>query len=317
MAKSTALVTREGGISLFIEQMQPRLAEVATEHMTPERMLKLFAAAASATPKIEECTVESLAVSLLLASQLGLEPASPLGHLYLVPYGKTCTPIIGYKGMLELIRRTGEVKRINAQVFYRQEVESGAINLSIEPPSVTHEFTGEPYSVDDVAGSYCIVETKDGAKYMEICTRAEIDARRSRSAASSTGPWETDFRAMARKCAVRKLFGGGTVPISAEKMTLVSTAMERDGDSNDAPRMTTAQQRMAKFTIPTTGKVIEVESREVDHYEALQQMAADAGAMDMLDAAIDDAGYADMPPDDFTSLVVDSVMVKLEGMTGT
>jgi recombination protein RecT len=233
-------------------------------------MLKIFEASANANPSLLKCTTESLAASLLLASQLGLEPASPLGHLYLVPYGTKCTPIIGYKGMLELIRRTGEVSRINAQVFYRQELESGAVQISIEPPDVVHQFSGEAYGIEDVAGSYCVVDAKDGARYVEICTRPEIDARRGRSAASGDGPWETDFRAMARKCAIRKLFGGGTVPISAEKMATVSLAMEGDGDSGErAPRMTRAQVNMSRFTIPATGEVIEAESREVEPDDTL------------------------------------------------
>jgi recombination protein RecT len=297
--------------------MKPRLAEVATDHMTPERMLKLFAAATSASPKLKQCSIESLAASLLLASQLGLEPASPLGHLYLVPYGTKCTPIIGYKGMLELIRRTGEVSRINAQVFYRQELESGAVRISIEPPDVTHEFSGEAYGVDDVAGSYCIVEAKDGARYVEICTRPEIDARRDRSASGKDGPWETDFRAMARKCAIRKLFGGGTVPISAEKMASVSLAMEGDGDSGDkAPRMSRAQRNMSRFTIPATGEVVETEARNVSHYDHLMMMAKDAGASDAQLGTAMTALDPDWSPETMTADDVSVVMAALEAEMG-
>jgi recombination protein RecT len=251
-------------IEKFKSAMAPRLADVATEHLTPERLLRLYGAAAAGNRKLAACSVESLASSLLLCSQLGLEPSSPLGHVYLVPYGTDCTPIIGYKGMLELIRRTGVVKRINAGVFYKQELESGDFFACMEPPEIHHKWSGEKYAEDDIAGSYCVVEGKGGEFYMEICARPEIDKRRKRSKASGAGPWKSDFPAMARKCAIRKLFGGGTVPISAEKMALVSRAMAEDGDSGQQAATTRAVRSVQMFSDAVAPAPIETTAERVD-----------------------------------------------------
>jgi recombination protein RecT len=277
-------------IEQFKQSMAPRLADVATEHLTPERLLRLYGVAAANDKKLAMCSVKSLAASLLLCSQLGLEPASPLGHVYLVPYGTDCTPIIGYKGMLELIRRTGEVKRINANVFYTQQLENGDFYASMEPPEIRHRWSGETYPEEDIAGSYCVVEGMSGEFYVAICSRAEIDKRRQKSAARNSGPWETDFEPMARKCAIRKLFGGGTVPISAEKMALVSRAMEDDGDSAGRAVSTRAVRAIRMFepepeppAIETTAELVEPETdwavewrRELENYQATEEDAAKA-----------------------------------------
>jgi recombination protein RecT len=269
MTKSLEKTGKGGGkIEQFKASMAPRLADVTTDHLTPERLLRLFGAAAAGNRKLANCSIESLAASLLLCSQLGLEPASPLGHVYLVPYGSDCTPIIGYKGMLELIRRTGSVKRINAGVFYKQELKTGDFFASLEPPELRHQWSGETYQDDDIAGSYCVVEGKDGELYMEICSRAEIDKRRQRSKASASGPWQTDFAAMARKCAIRKLFGGGTVPISAEKMEMVSRAMAEDGDSGQRAATTRAIRAIQDFDPPAAAP-IETTAERVDRRQEL------------------------------------------------
>ncbi len=269
MPKKTALETADASpLEKLKQQMGPRLADVATEHLTPERLLRLFGAHAAGDQALQRCSVQSLAAALLLSSQLGLEPGGPLGHLYLVPYKTTCTPIIGYKGMLQLIRNTGEVRRINARVFYRQELDSGDIEISMEPPDVTHRWTGETYADDDIAGAYCIVEGNSGERYLETVTRREIDDRRKRSAAGNSGPWKTDFAAMARKCVVRKLFGGGTVPISAEKMGAISMAMESDGDSGNGKPLTRAARRVQMF-------------RAEDNHNATPEQVADSRAVDV------------------------------------
>jgi recombination protein RecT len=313
----TTLARRDGGLQGFIDAIQPRLAEVATDHLTPERMLKVFAAAANSNSDLMKCTVESLASSLLVASQLGLEPASPLGHLYLVPYGKKCTPIIGYKGMMELIRRTGEVKRINAQVFYQQEVDNRTVRVSLEPPSVEHQWSGETYNDKDLAGSYCVVEGMHGETYVAICSRAEIDARMKRGAAKDSGPWGSDYPAMARKSAIRKLFGGGTVPISAEKMNAISTAMALDGDSAGPRRRTASMRRVDVFAPPVVDTTAEpaLPPGDEDPRAAAVRISNELGATDeQWDQALEETGL--LGKSEWTTEESDAQVAALERILG-
>ena len=62
----------------------------------------------------------SFIAALMNAAQLGLEPNTPLGQAYLIPYKNKgileCQFQIGYKGMIDLAYRTGQVQMIQAQI---------------------------------------------------------------------------------------------------------------------------------------------------------------------------------------------------------
>lgn len=223
------------------DSLATKIRGVLPAHLTAERMAQLVLGEMARNPKIADCTTESVALAYLTCGQLGLEPSSPLGHVYLVPYGKTLTVIIGYKGLLQLARNGG-ILWAHAEVVYEDEVKAGTWEGSIMPPAIHHSWAADTDRSDaKIAAAYCVVRTKDDAQYQVILTRAEIDARRKRSKASGSGPWVTDFAAMARKCAVRALLSGGMVPLSAE----VAEGLRNDHDGPEwtAPRIveTTAE----------------------------------------------------------------------------
>jgi recombinational DNA repair protein RecT len=168
--------------------------------------------------------------------------------VYLIPFGGECTPIIGYKGMKQLIRNTGEVKFMGGSCFTQEELESGMVRIKRHPPGVEHDWSPVEYDEKNVYGAYFEVEMKDGSHYVATVTRGEIEKRRDRSKGKKNGPWKTDFAPMAIKCAVRKLFGVQDVPISVDKMTPIAEAMEADGDSgNRAVNLTRSQRSAMSF----------------------------------------------------------------------
>ena len=70
------------------------------------------------TPKLLECDAASLMGSIGQVAQLGLEVGGLLGHAYLIPYGRECQLVIGYKGLMELARRSGQIKSIEARAVF-------------------------------------------------------------------------------------------------------------------------------------------------------------------------------------------------------
>lgn len=56
---------------------------------------------------------------------------------------------------------------------------------------------------------------------MVVASKADIDARRARSKASNSGPWQTDYDAMARKTVVRML--APFLPLSVEMAAAVDS----------------------------------------------------------------------------------------------
>lgn len=207
-------------------------AELLPRHMTPERMLKLVYAAATKTPKLFQCTPASIGMCLTTCSELGLEPGDVRGHVYLIPRennkaGVTeCTLQIGYKGYAELGRRSGEISSLDAAVVYKGEVFTVARGAH---PDIKHEWVPDVDRSDSsIVAAYAIARLRDGSISFEVLTRQEIDARRARSMSRNNGPWVTDYARMARKSALRALFTGGLVPMSAE----VIRAIEVDNEDN-------------------------------------------------------------------------------------
>ncbi len=208
-------------IAAYLEKMKPTFAQVLPKHMTIDRMTRIALTTIRTNPKLLECEVPSLMAAVMQAVQLGLEPGL-LGHCYLLPFrnnktGKTDVQfIIGYKGMIDLARRSGEIQSINAHEVYENDLLDIEYGLEEKLKHVPwHVRTDETFDKPGAfKGAYMIAKFKDGGHYVHYMPKQEIDAHRSRSKTSSNGPWVTDYVEMAKKTVVRA--GWKWLPISIE-----------------------------------------------------------------------------------------------------
>lgn len=230
-----------------------RCMDVAAKHITAERLTSIVLGAFVKTPKLEQCTDESLFLALMTCAQYGLEPSGPQGHAYLIPYGSECTLILGYRGLAELARRSGEIRSMDARVIYAGEdasIEAGSdgirvrhtISLTVDRSGITPKNAAER-----LIGAYATVTTKDGATYCEFITVGQIEERRKRggSGKGSKTPWDTDYVAMARKSALRALLGGGLVPMSAEILNVVERDEPEAIDAEDVRQLSTTPRTLS------------------------------------------------------------------------
>jgi recombination protein RecT len=208
----------------LLEQARPKLAEVTPKHLTPDRLIRVAVAAAGRTPALLKCTPGSLLNSVMQAAQVGLEPGSALGESYLVPYKDTCQLIIGYRGLISLARRSGQIASIEAHIVHEKDKFLCKYGLDAK---LEHEpdWSANP---GQIVAVYAIARLKDGATQLEVMTKAQVDAIRARSKASGSGPWTTDYAEMARKTVVRRLCK--YLPLSIE----MADALAID-DASDGP----------------------------------------------------------------------------------
>lgn len=89
------------------EDFKLQVAAALPKHLTPDRFIRVALTAMLKTPKIAQCSQNSLFKVLLDCSSLGLEPDGRRAHI--IPYGNEATLIIDYKGLIELAKRSGEV----------------------------------------------------------------------------------------------------------------------------------------------------------------------------------------------------------------
>lgn len=212
------------GLAALIQKMGPEIARALPRHISPDRMARICLTALRTTPKLTECSPASFLGAVMSCAQLGLEPNTPMGQAWLIPRkgrnGMECTLQIGYQGMIDLARRSGMVASIYAYAV--REGDDFQYELGLDPKLRHVPSSAALREQQPITNVYAVAKLKDGDPIFVVLTRAQVDERRKRSAASSAGPWVTDYEAMALKTAVRVLFKWA--PKSAE----VARAIEID-----------------------------------------------------------------------------------------
>ena len=165
------------------------LSDALPQWLSIDRLLRIVFTSAMKQPKILDCTKESLLQAIMMCAQLGIEPI--LGRGYLIPYRNSvyidgawkkvleCQFMPGYQGLVDIARRSGEVKDVFASVVYKNElfnIEYGTDRKLIHKPHLGTE-PGEPI------GAYAVWELTGGVKPFEFMPLHEINKRRDRSQA--------------------------------------------------------------------------------------------------------------------------------------
>jgi recombination protein RecT len=197
----------------FQQDLASRKQAVASRlpsHIDPDRFIRIAVTAAAKNPKILDCSRDSILMSIYQACELGLEPGGALGEGYLVPYGNTCQFIPGYRGLISLARRSGQIISIEAHAVY--EVDEFVVEFGLEPKLI-HKPTLKTER-GEVTAFYAIARIVGGGIQHDYMTKADVDAIRKRSRAASSGPWVTDYNEMGKKTVIRRLFK--SLPVSVE-----------------------------------------------------------------------------------------------------
>lgn len=203
-AKSTQIVPtnkKADDIIALLTKMKPQLAIALPRHLSPERMLRIATTSIRRTPKLLACNQQSLLGAIMQAAQLGLECDGVLGHAYLVPFKDEVQLIVGYKGLIDLARRSGQLSTIYARAVHAKDQFEYAYGLT---ERLEHIPTREA-DPGDIVAVYAVARLKDGGTQFEVMTAAEVAKIRERSRAKDDGPWVTDPEEMAKKTALRRL----------------------------------------------------------------------------------------------------------------
>ncbi len=260
-----------GAIKTFRDLLERNEAAIRArlpKHIDADRMLKVALSALSKNPELLECTPQSVGMSVLQASELGLEPNGVLGEAYLVPFNnrktgkKECQFIPGYRGLISLARRSGQIISIEARVVY--ENDSFECHFGLDPV-LKHTPNWDAEETGAVKFVYAVAKIQGGGVQYEVMSRAQIDRIRSRSkgANSSYSPWNTDYDEMARKTVVRRLCK--YLPVSVEMaraLDLQAKAEIGESQADDIDGFDNVELHSTKEEIP------ELEAEPVDEVPA-------------------------------------------------
>lgn len=209
----------QGEIGQYLSGMRDRVAQVLPKHLTADRVLQMAATTIHRNPAIAKCSPASLLGSVMQASILGFPPVDALGYFYFVPYGKDVQFQIGYKGLVELARRSGKIKMVYAEVV--REGDDFTARFGLNP---TLEHTPRFDSTKPLTHVYAVCHFNDGGHNFVVLSRSDIERLRMRSPmqkGTPAGAWATDYEAMAKAKALKQL--AKYLPLNIDQAEAIAT----------------------------------------------------------------------------------------------
>jgi len=256
-------------------EMEKAIPASMKKHLTPDRITKIIISATLRQPKLLECEPASILKAAMTATSLGLECDGVLGGAYLVPYGREAQFIIGYRGLIELARRSGNIVSIEAHIVRRGD--TFRCKLGTEG-SIEHEPDWEARELGEMFCVYAVAKFKDGGHQFEVMTKAQVDAIRKSSKAGNFGPWKDHYEEMARKTAVRRL--AKYLPLSVD----VRQQIAQEDIQNEPVRVSTVGEVNAIL-----GESIDAESVQADQDLSGNDRGDESGGLSaVLDPGTDD-----------------------------
>lgn len=190
----------------LVQSMMPQIEKALPSVLTGERFGRMVLTALSSNPDLQKCTPGSFLGAMMQAAQLGVEPNTPLGQAYLIPYknhGVLETQFqLGYKGLIDLAYRSGSVVSVSAHAVHENdefEYELGLEEKLRHVPALKDR--------GNVILYYACWKGKDGGYGFAVMSVDDVKAfknKYSKAANSSYSPWSTNFDSMAKKTVLKQ-----------------------------------------------------------------------------------------------------------------
>ena len=245
-------------VGAAFEKMKGQFKNALPAHITPDRMVRVAMTAMQNTPKLLQCDRNSLYMAVLKSAQLGLEPDGVLGQAYLLPYGNKVQLIVGYKGLIDLARRSGEVSNIIAKEVCVNDDFELAWHEEV-PFRHKQDVTGNR---GDIIGFWAMARFKDGGFHFDYMTVDEVNTIRDGSQGYQSAkryakngvinsPWESNYAEMGKKTVIRRI--AKYLPMSVQRASAVE-------DMIDAGK---------KFDVSETGDIVIEHEQDENVIDAL------------------------------------------------
>lgn len=210
-------------IADMIKVLEPEIRKALPAVITPERFTRMALSAINNNPKLAECSQMSFLAVVMNAAQLGLEPNTPLGQAYLIPFQNKgileCQFQLGYKGLINLAYRNEQLQTIQAQCVYANdefEYELGLNSKLFHKPALGER--GEMVAV------YALFKLQNGGYGFEVMSKQDVDSyaqKYSKAINSSFSPWKSAYTEMAMKTVIKRVLR--YAPLKTDFLRAVAT----------------------------------------------------------------------------------------------
>ncbi len=244
----------------LVMQMMPQIQKALPSVLTGERFGRMVLTAMSTNPQLAQCTPNSFLGAMMQAAQLGVEPNTPLGQAYLIPYRNhgrlECQFQLGYKGLIDLAYRSGEITDISAHEVHENDTFEYELGLT---PKLKH--VPALHDRGPVILYYAVFHTKSGGYGFEVMSDEDIRdhmKKFSKAANSSFSPWSSNFDEMAKKTVIKRVLK--YAPIKTEFVRQI--AQDETIKTNIAENMADLPDETVTTIDEETDKVVDTETGE-------------------------------------------------------
>lgn len=193
-------------------KMQHEFAKMLPAHIPADRFCRIIVNATNRTPKLLGANRQTLWNACMQAAEDGLIPDGREGAIVPFKKGKdddgvaaggeitaVWIPMVG--GIRKLVRNSGELRDLNVQIVYEDEVERGAFIFELgDSPTLKHKRLPPPDGKVEGRAVHCcysLAWDKDGHLLVpEVMFEAELMATASRSKSYKSGPWSDPLYAL-------------------------------------------------------------------------------------------------------------------------
>lgn len=220
------LTTQKETIFSIITKSKSQFELALPKGANVDRNVRELVTLVRSNPDLQSCEPMSLMSCALRVMGLGLELNATLGQAYIIPYGRNAQLQIGYKGMIALAKRSGEVASVTARVVYSNDefyFRFGTDQKLEHSPTLKDR--------GDMVGVYAIAIFKDGSSQFEVLSKEEVDKIRNTSKMANSLPWKNFYDEMARKTAIRRLFKYLSISVEMNE----AIALDEMSDAGKSP----------------------------------------------------------------------------------
>lgn len=251
----------------FIKASEKQITKALPSAITPERFTRICMTAVTQNPDLGRCTPQSFAGAMLTAAQLGLEPNTPLGQAYLIPFNngrtgqKECQFMIGYRGLIELAYRSGELKEIRAEIVHENDEFEYALGLN---PVLNH--TPVMKNRGDLLCVYAVMKLNNGGEGFVVMSVEDVNKHRdkySQAARSGFSPWKDNWEEMAKKTVIKKVLKYAPMKTEFVRAMVQDNStlnFEENGDSFDVVQQPFSDDQI----VEAESEIIDEETGEVE-----------------------------------------------------
>lgn len=199
--------------------------------LTYKRFQSVALSTFNANKKLQSCEPITFISAMIQSAHLGLEPNTPLGQAYLIPYNDNGVEKvqfqIGYKGLMELANRSGKIK-----TMYANEVRSNdkfEIDYGLEQKLIHQPLLNGDRG--EIIGYYAVYHLEPNGHSFVYMNKDEIlNHGKKYSKSFEGGFWESEFDSMAKKTVIKRLLKYAPLSTEMKKAVLADESIKESID---------------------------------------------------------------------------------------